>query len=109
MGSGNTDSETGSRPFPDIDDPWKRVGELEAELAELRCLLEESRDREARLRSVLEERGVGVTRGGDPETELEILRLTQMLEERSSELQTIYRSKGWKLVQALRGLVGRRW
>ena len=109
MQSDSTDCEAESRSPAATGDPWSRLGELEAEVAELRCLLEESRDREIRLRVALEARRIGVIRGSDPENELEIFRLTEMLEQRSSELRVIHRSKGWRLIQALRGLAGRRW
>jgi hypothetical protein len=100
-----------NRPSGEVgEDPWALVGELEAEVAELRCLLEESRHREALLRDAVDPAGAGSIDGGDRvATALEVIRLQERLQDCTAELRTIRNSKGWRLIQALRGLVGRRW
>lgn len=83
----------------------ERVGLLEAEVTVLQREIEESRDRESRLRARL----VGSRTAGGDSLNLELVRLREQVARCSAELQAIRESRGWRVVQWFRGLVGRRW
>lgn len=91
-----------------------RLGHLEAEVLDLRLRLAESRVREARLRELVARSTEDSSPSGAPSDEdegdrLESAALQEQLRHFSSLADKISRSLGWRFVQRVRGLVGRRW
>ena len=82
----------------------RRLGEAEAEVLDLSLKLEESLSRERRLLETVT----------DLQESIEHLRRTEgelraQLERFTAFQRDLERSAGWRVLQLLRGLVGRRW
>lgn len=90
-----------------------RLGALEAEILDLRLQLAEAQTREVRLRTL----AVGgetvpptaVEPVGDVGDAVELALLRDQLRHYAAYAEAINRSMGWRTVQALRTVVGRRW
>lgn len=89
------------------DDPLaeaKRLGEVEAELADLRLRLKESLARERRLLETTIEFQEALEQTGRVEYDLRL-----QIERYAAYHRAVERSSAWRLVQFLRSLVGRKW
>lgn len=107
MAESNADVERDADESPTNLDA-SRCGGMAAEVLELRRLLTESRERERELRNALD--ASGSTRDGRGGVESRENRsTTEHIQRLSERLHLIESSKGWRLLQLLRGLVGRRW
>jgi hypothetical protein len=82
----------------------RRLGEAEAEVADLQLRLKESHSREGRLLETTLELQEALEQSGRTEQELR-----QQLERYATYHRAVERSAAWRLVQFLRQLMGRRW
>jgi hypothetical protein len=82
----------------------RRQGEAEAEVLDLNLRLKESLTRERRLLETVEEMREALEFVGQTERELRA-----QVERYASYHRAVERSMAWRIVQFLRGLVGRRW
>lgn len=87
----------------DLDDA-RRMGEIVAELLQLRLRLKESATREVRLaeRTVLAEENLENALANEHELRLQLGRYAEFH-------RAVTRSAPWRLIQSLRRLVGREW
>lgn len=82
----------------------KRLGEVEAELADLRLRLKESLARERRLLETTIEFQEALEQTDRVEYDLRL-----QIERYAAYHRAVERSSAWRLVQFLRSLVGRKW
>jgi hypothetical protein len=82
----------------------RRQGEAEAEVLDLNLRLKESLTRERRLLETVEEMREALEFVGQTERELRA-----QVERYAAYHRAVERSMAWRIVQFLRGLVGRRW
>jgi hypothetical protein len=82
----------------------RRLGEAEAEVADLQLRLKESHSRERRLLETTLELQEALEQSARTEQELR-----QQLERYATYHRAVERSAAWRLVQFLRQLMGRRW
>lgn len=107
MAESNADVERDADESPTNCD-GSTCGGMAAEVLELRRLLTESRERERELRNALDASGSTRERR-DHFGRRENLDTAEHIKRLSERLHLIESSKGWRLLQLLRGLVGRRW
>lgn len=82
----------------------RRLGEAEAEVADLQLRLKESRTRERRLLDTTVELQEALEQASRTEQELQL-----QIERYATYHRAVERSAAWRFVQFLRKLIGRKW